>query len=379
MRILLTGGGSGGHITPLIAVENELKSFTHNQPLEFFYIGSAGIYSQFLEENGIKVITILESKWRRYFDINNFLDIVIKFPLSLLQAFWHVFWIMPDVCFSKGGPGSLSVILACVFYRVPILIHESDSVPGFVNRFTSRYAQGIALSFSQAQDFFENKKIIFSGTPIRSSLLQNIPDKLSALQSFGFASNKPLLLILGGSQGAERINDFFLEISINLIKDYYVLHQVGNSHFANCQIELKALGRKNLIIEIDKFYKIVSFLDQKNLKNAYAAADLVISRAGSATIFEIAAFGKPSILVPLPEAAGNHQVKNAYAYAKTGAALVIEHDNLRPNIFLNELKKIFSQAGLLQLMSEAAKSFAKPNASQELAQLIVHLGSGMRL
>jgi UDP-N-acetylglucosamine--N-acetylmuramyl-(pentapeptide) pyrophosphoryl-undecaprenol N-acetylglucosamine transferase len=401
LRILLTGGGTGGHIYPILAVAEELQMIVGQAKLDLRYFGAPGPYQNLLETNGIKVSKIFSAKLRRYFDFRNFIDIPILLPLSIVQTFWRVFWFMPDVLFSKGGPSSLPVVLACKFYRIPIIIHDSDSIVGLANQIAIRFADRIAVSFKAAINFLLEKypkkreklsgKITLVGNPIRRSLISaDILDSATAKKNFGFNPEKPVILVIGGSQGAVKINDFMLEIAEELIKNYQVLHQTGVKNFEGFKNELNIIF-KNYSEEEKTRYKIVAYFE-KDLKDAYSAADLIISRASSGSIFENATFAKPSILIPLPsEVVGNHQISNAYEYAKTAAAIVIEEPNLKHNIFLAQLKKLFSEPRnstelslrgepeTLKQMSEAAKKFSKPEAARVIAEEILKLASPVTL
>ena len=381
MRILFTGGGTGGHIYPIIAVTEELQKISAEKKIgmDLRYFGSPEMFRSVLEQNGVRVSKIFSAKLRRYFDLRNFIDIPILLPLSIIQAFWKVFWFMPDVLFSKGGPGSLPVVLACKFYRVRIIIHDSDSIMGLANRMASRWADRIAVSFeSTAKTLLENEKlsgkVAMVGNPIRKSLISGeILERGTAKKIFGFNPEKPVILVIGGSQGAVKINDLMLEIVGKIIKDFQILHQTGIKNFDEVKKELDIILR-NYPEEQRSRYKTVPYFE-KDLKDAYTAADVMVSRASSGSIFEAAAFGKPSILIPLPEeVVGDHQTVNAYEYAKGGAAIVIEQANLEPNILLGQLKKIFSEPGKLTQMSQAAKNFAKPEAARVIAEEILKLG-----
>ncbi len=382
LRILFTGGGTGGHIYPIIAVTEELQKISAEKKIEMDlrYFGSPGMFRSVLEQNGVRVSKIFSAKLRRYFDFRNFFDIPILLPLSIIQSLWKVFWFMPDVLFSKGGPGSLPVVLACKFYRIRIIIHDSDSIMGLANRMASRWADRIAVSFdSVAKTLLEDEKlsgkVALVGDPVRPSLLSgDILDSKTAKKIFGFNPEKPIVLVIGGSQGAVKINDFMLEIAEELIKDYQVLHQTGIKNFDEFKKELDII-LKNYSEEEKSRYKIVAYFE-KDLRDAYVAADIVVRRGSSGSIFEIAAFAKPSILIPLPQdVVGDHQISNAYEYAKSGAAIVIEQANLEPNIFLSQLKKIFSEPEKMTQMSQAARSFAKPEAAKTIAEEILKLGA----
>ena len=388
MRILFTGGGTGGHIYPILAVVEELQAFAakRNIYIDLQYLGAPGNFRKLFVSNGVSVSKILSAKLRRYFDLRNFLDFIL-FPISIIQAFWKVFWIMPDVLFSKGGPGSLPVVIACKFYQIPVVVHDSDSTIGLANKLSLFFADRVAVSFilaaeeivrmqksaKKAESF--RAKIAFTGNPIRPSLFRgDILDKQTAKKMLGFESEKPLMLILGGSQGSFIINDFMLNIAGELVKDWQIFHQTGIDNFNSVKSEL-AIVLKGFGEEEKSRYKIIPYFEN-DLKNAYSAADVVISRAGSLSIFEIAAFGKPSILIPLREkVVGVHQIRNAYEYAKNGAAIVIEEENLKPHIFMSQLSKIVGDDSLLKRMSEAARGFSKPDAAQKIAEEIIRLAS----
>ena len=173
MRILLTGGGTGGHITPLIAVAQELKKFSREKNLpnpELLFLGPDSFSEELLAKENIKMKTILAGKLRRYFSLLNFLDI-FKFPVGLIQALWHVFVFMPDIVFAKGGFGSFPVVMASRLFRIPVLLHESDIIPGLANRFLSRFAKKIAVSFSSALNYFPSAKTALIGSPIRNDII----------------------------------------------------------------------------------------------------------------------------------------------------------------------------------------------------------------
>jgi len=378
LRILFTGGGTGGHIYPILAVAEELQISGDTMEMDLRYFGVPGSYKKLLEENGIGVSKILSAKLRRYSDIRNFIDILIFLPLSFIQAFWKVFWFMPDILFSKGGPGALPVVFACRFYRIPVIIHDSDSIMGLTNKLSSRFAKRIAVSFSSAiEDLIQKNpklsgKTALIGNPIRRSLSKAIVDPQAAKKLFGFDSEKPLILVIGGSQGAVKINNFMVETAAELVKKFQILHQTGMKNFDSAKAELNSV-LKNSSEEEKKDYKLVPYFE-KDMADAYSAADLVVSRASSGSIFEISAFGKPSILIPLPEeVVGVHQTKNAYEYAKTGAAITIEEPNLKQNIFMAQLEKIFLNLEELKSMSAAAKQFSKPQAGKMIAEEILRV------
>lgn len=385
MRILFTGGGTGGHIYPIVSVAEHI--LLHSQTtVRFDYIGVPGPYEQLLASRSIAVRKIASAKLRQGDLVRNILDVPFFF-ISLVQALWSVFWIMPDVLFSKGGPGALPVVLACAFYHIPIIIHESDSVAGRTNRISGRYAKRIGIAFATAKESFLSgianetqhgiveQKIALVGNPIRDFLLHT-PDSTNQANEkkiLGFDAGKPLLLIVGGSQGSVRINNFFLSIAEELLtRNIQILHQVGVNNFVGAQAELHTFMQK-YSTAYHNAYRIVPYFEA-DIREAYIAADVVISRAGSGSIFEIAVMGKPSILIPLPESAQDHQVKNAYEYASTGAAITMEETNLTKHIFFTQLDKLLADASARASMSAAAKAFARPDAAEVLALEILRLG-----
>ncbi|MDP3052517.1 MAG: UDP-N-acetylglucosamine--N-acetylmuramyl-(pentapeptide) pyrophosphoryl-undecaprenol N-acetylglucosamine transferase [bacterium] len=372
-RILLTAGGTGGHIYPLVAVAEAIYRLAaeQNRNIEIKYFGPAGVLNNEFEGRGIKIEKIISSKLRRYFSLNNFID-APKFVFSFFQALFKIFRFMPDVVFSKGGTGvPMAVILASRFYRIPIIIHESDTIPGLTNLWATRFAGKILISFEKAAQYFPADKTILVGNPIRPEIIREIPDKETAKKTLGFNSAEPVILVIGGSQGALSVNNFILDNLGEILDFAQVIHQSGPINYSETKKDsdflLKTLGDfyKNR-------YQLVGYLqDAKAIREAFAAADLVLSRAGSGSIFEIAAFGKPSILIPLEESASDHQKVNAYEYAKTGAAVVMEEANFKSSIFISQAKKILTDPESQNKMSQAAKNFAEPEAAQKIAEEIL--------
>jgi len=372
LRILLTGGGTGGHIYPLISVVDEIRRITasQNRDTEIRYFGPASSLDGEFTNRGIKIERITSSKLRRYFSFQNFID-APKFIYSIFEAIFKIFWFMPDVVFSKGGPGALAVILAARFYRIPIFIHESDSVPGLTNSFSAKFAEKIFISFKRAEQYFPSQKTILTGNPIRRNILNEVPDKGTAKKNLGFDSSQPVILVIGGSQGAQRINNFILGSLGEILDLFQVIHQTGQANYSEAKKEADFMLQSFGDFYKNRYQLVGYFQDEIKIKEAFSAADLVISRAGSGAIFEIAAFGKPSILIPLEEAAGDHQRINAYEYSGTGAAIVLEEDNFKLNIFINQAQKILKDEDLQNKMVAAAKAFAKPDAAQKIAEEIL--------
>ena len=368
MKILFTGGGTGGHIVPIIAVARELRKAYPQKKLQLAYLGPKDEFgSVLLSQEGIKVKKVLAGKIRRYFNwksiLQNILDVLFKIPLGIIQAFFSVFFLSPDVIFSKGGFGSIPGVIAGKMLFVPIVLHESDVAPGAANKFLSKFVSKVFVSFPKTE-YFSLKKIVEIGNPIRREVMEGPEEE--AKDFFKLSSDKPIILILGGSQGSQRVNDKILEVLPQLLESFEIIHQCGERNFQ----EVKAGARVVIEQEQRKLYHLYPFLKEPELRKAYILVDLVISRAGSGIIFEIAAAGKPSVLIPLPGSAQNHQVKNAYAYARTGTCVVIEETNFTPHFFLERLKSLFADPEKLREMASRAKAFSKPEAAKVIAKYL---------
>lgn len=370
MKILFTGGGTGGHIFPIIAISREIKRiYPKEEDLQLFYLGPKDDFgSLLLSQEGIKAKTIIAGKIRRYFTLSslflNLIDICFKIPISLIQAFFQIFFLAPDLIFSKGGYGSFPVVISGWILDVPIFIHESDVSPGFTNKFLAKLALEIFVSFP-GTEYFPPKKMILVGNPIRREILEGV--KTEGERIFNLSGQKPVILVLGGSQGAQRINDVILEILPEILRDFELIHQSGEKNFEEVVAEAKVVLPENL----RKYYHIFPFLKEIEIKHAYKISDLIVSRAGSGIIFEVASLGKPSILIPLPEAAQNHQLKNAYCFARQGATVVIEEGNFTPHFFLEKVKYLLSRPEQLKEMAEKAKQFSRPRAAKIIAEYLV--------
>ena len=371
-RILLAGGGTGGHIYPLLAVAEQFKR-DYPSDVELHYVGDPGAFEVEFLGLGIKIHRVMTGKIRRYFSPLNLIDIPKTF-IGLLQSFGVVYWLMPDVLFSKGGPGSVGAVIAAWFHRVPILIHESDAVPGLSNLISSRFAKKIAISFEAAAKYFIPPKVVRVGNPIRPGMLAQRLDSSSAKETLGFSKDTPLLLVLGGSQGSQRINEFIIKILKELVPQTQILHQTGLKNF----VEVKKMADASFLdidvkLEIKNRYQPIAYFDETMMARALSAADLVIARAGSGTIFEIANFSRPSVLIPLPSAANDHQRENAYAYSSAGAGIVVEEGNFSAPIFANQISKFLSNPDLMTKAGEAAFKFARPDSAKILAEEIIKL------
>lgn len=375
IRIVLTGGGTGGHLFPLVAVARkfiELAEAGNFGKPEIYYLGPGLFLESSLEreEMNFHYSTLITGKWRRYWSIKNFVDI-FKIIIGIFQALWKVWVIMPDVIFSKGGYGSVATVFSGWLYRIPIILHESDSVPGLANKMLSPFATFIAVSWNEAAERFPRDKTYFTGEAVRDSFFElPKPEKDRAL--LHLTTQKPVVLVLGGSQGAQKINDIILDILPKLLEAAEVIHQTGdenyNSVFSESRIVLEGVAGDMLIS-----YHPVSFMVEPEYVAAVRSADLIISRSGAGSIFEISAAGRASILIPITNSPSDHSRRNAYIFSGGGRAEVIEENNLTPNLILSVINSILNNPEKKKKMEEKSKEFATPEAAKLIAQALINL------
>ncbi|MCH7883145.1 UDP-N-acetylglucosamine--N-acetylmuramyl-(pentapeptide) pyrophosphoryl-undecaprenol N-acetylglucosamine transferase [Patescibacteria group bacterium] len=369
MKILLTGGGTGGHFYPILSVSRALKKIAERErifEMELTYFSDDPFDADLLRQEGIRFKKVSTGKVRRYFSFRNFTDI-FKTLWGVGHAIFNIFFDIPDVIFAKGGYASFPALVASRFFRIPVIIHESDTVPGRVNRWAGKFARSIAISFPEAISYFPEGKTALVGSPIRPRILGGNTEEAKLI--FGY-DGAPVLLILGGSQGSEIINNAVSSILPELIKEARIIHQCGEKNLDSIKKQSSVILEKS---ELKDRYRLFGTLGEDELRNASCLAILIVSRAGGGAIFEIAAWGKPAILIPLAGAAQDHQRKNAYAYARTGAANVIEEVNLTPHILLAEIKKILSDTARQERMRTAASRFAKVDGAEKIAREIITL------
>lgn len=370
MKILLTGGGSGGHFYPVIAVAAAIRKVAKAEKIldpEIYYLAPRPYDKRALFDLGIIYRRTTAGKIRRYFSLLNIIDI-FKAIWGSFKAVFQVYSIYPDVIFGKGGFVSFPVMFAARLLRIPVIIHESDTVPGKVNKWAGKFATKIALSFPEAAEYFPKDKVALTGNPIRNEILH--PVREGSRDFLKIEENLPIVLILGGSQGAQLINEHVIDALPVLLEKYYVLHQTGAANYKITTETVNVVLQNN-----DKKYRYRPYdnLDPLTLRMAAGAASIVVSRAGS-TIFEIAAWGLPSILIPITSSNGDHQRKNAFSYARTGAAVVIEEANLSSHILRAEIDRILEREEENQKMIEKTAEFRRLDAAEKIAHEIISIG-----
>ena len=336
-KIILTGGGTAGHVTPNIALLPHLK----DEGYEVHYIGSYnGIEKTLIENLGIKYYGISSGKLRRYLSIKNFTDL-FRILKGMVQAKKLIKTINPDVVFSKGGFVTVPVVRAAGKKKIPTLIHESDMSPGLANRLASKYATKVCCNFPETVNMIADNKGILTGTPIREELKQG--DRMAGLNYCKFNTVKPVIMVIGGSLGAVRVNEAVRAILPRLLEKFQIIHVCGK-------------GKTD-----PAFYNTTGYCQfdyvTDELKDLFAAADIVISRAGANVICELLAMRKPNLLIPLSaEASRGDQILNAKSFKNQGFSSVLEESELSDNLFYDTIISLYENRDkYIKAMEEGAQ------------------------
>ncbi len=321
-KILLTGGGTAGHVTPNIALIPSLKKLNY----DIKYIGSYdGIEKKLIEELGIPYVGISSGKLRRYMSLKNLSD-----PFRVIKGYNEakkfVKEYKPDVLFSKGGFVSVPVVLACKKYKVPIIIHESDMTPGLANKISIPYAKTVCHNFPETKNHLPEGKSLLTGSPIRAELLQGDASKGRAF--CGFDNSKPVIMVTGGSLGAVAVNEAVRAALPELLKDFYVVHLCGKGKTDEALINTAGYVQFEYI--------------KDEMKDLFAMADLIISRAGANAICEIQALAIPNMLIPLPaKSSRGDQILNAASFKKQGFSEVVDEEELTTDTLVKTVRSIY--------------------------------------
>ncbi len=341
-KIILTGGGTAGHVTPNLALIPSLRELGY----EIRYIGSyEGIEKKLIENAQIPYDGISSGKLRRYFDLKNFSD-----PFRVVKGYGEARKLLkkykPDVVFSKGG------FVAARHYGIPAIIHESDMTPGLANKLCIPSAKKVCCNFPETLQYLPKEKAVLTGSPIRAELLKG--DRLSGLQYAHLAADKPVILVIGGSLGSVTVNTAVRNLLPRLLPDYQVVHICGKAHLDESLINVKG-------------YVQYEYVDAP-LKHLFAAADLVLSRAGANSICEILALRKPNVLIPLSAAASRgDQILNANSFARQGFSTVLEEESLTDDSLYQAIRKTFENRGsFIHAMEQSHLN----NAIQTITDLI---------
>lgn len=365
---MFVGGGSGGHFYPLIAVGEAIRAqYNNTLPPELYYTGPE-VYNQAeLDRLNIKYVYCPAGKMRRYFSIANGVDI-FRTLAGIFVMWYKLFVIYPDVIFSKGSYTSVPVLLMARFYRIPVVIHESDSKPGRANILAKSFAQYIGVTYPDSMKFFPPDKTKCIGIPVRQAISTSYPDPFAVLD---IPRDLPLIYVTGGSLGAERLNALVLQSLQYLLPEFRIFHQTGTAQEAAIiQTSQALIEDKNLLSR----YYVKGSLPGEAVSALLDASSLVISRAGSTTLYEIALHRKPSIVVPIPEEVSHDQRTNAYSYARQGGASVMEEGNLTSNLLVAEIRSIMNDPAKYARMQQGTEHFATGTAAMTLANVLYDIG-----
>lgn len=370
MKILFTGGGSGGHFYPIIAIAEAIYEKAKEKKIllpKLFFMSPSKYNPRALFDNDIQFIPIPAGKVRRYFSLLNITDF-FKTIYGIVSAILEMYRIYPDVVFGKGGYASFPALVAARILRIPVIIHESDNKPGRVNTWAGKFARKIAVSYPEATKYFKNPNVAVTGLPIRKEVIQPLSN--GAREFLNLEQSFPTILVLGGSQGAQRINDVIIDALPDLVKKYQVIHQTGRANFESVRQTADLVLKDN---PNSYRYHPFDYMNDLSLRMSAGVADVVISRAGS-TIFEIAVWGVPSIILPLPKEVSHDQVENAFSYARAGACTVIEDANLASHILVSEIDNIVNNKPIAERMRLSGKQFGHTDAAMKIAEAILEIG-----
>jgi UDP-N-acetylglucosamine--N-acetylmuramyl-(pentapeptide) pyrophosphoryl-undecaprenol N-acetylglucosamine transferase len=354
MRVLIAGGGTGGHVIPALAIARELKS---RFGAEVMFVGTArGIENRLVPKAGFALMLIKVGALKNVSLLTR-LRTMVGLPLAILEARKVIHVFAPDVVVGVGGYASGPAMAAAVLGRIPTLAFEPNLVPGFANRVVGRRVTAAAVHFEETKKFFRNAQVV--GVPVRAEFFQ------SAGKSRAKNPTAPTLLVFGGSQGAHAINQAVTGAAPEVLRQIpalHIIHQTGERDYNDVQAAYASAG-----IAAD----VSAFID--DMPRAFAQADLLVCRSGASTVAEIAAAGKPAVFVPFPQAADDHQRRNAEAIVAGGAAVLIAQAELTPERLAKTLTDLLQDPKHLQEMSERARALSHANAAGRMASMVAEL------
>lgn len=371
MKIVLAGGGSGGHFYPLIAVTEAIEDIAVEKKLlgpELFYIGPEPFDGAALLEHEISYVPTRAGKIRRYPSVYNIFDL-FKTAWGIFKSTLTLFRVYPDVVFSTGGFAAFPILYAARILRIPVIIYDADAMPGRVSLWSSSFARWIAVAHPDAAAQFPESylpKIARTGHPIRHEL--ESPAREGGHEFLKLDPAVPTIFIVGGSSGAHAINETTLSALPTLLDRFNIVHQTGAENIDEVNQIVSVILKD---IRHDNRYRSFGLLNVLALRMTAGITSLVVSRAGSGTIFEIASWGIPSILIPIPTEISHDQTENAFSYARAGAAVVLEQRNFTSHLLIAEIERLMNNSQLHSAMAAAAKNFAQPEAARKIASVIV--------
>jgi UDP-N-acetylglucosamine--N-acetylmuramyl-(pentapeptide) pyrophosphoryl-undecaprenol N-acetylglucosamine transferase len=360
MKIMVSGGGTGGHIYPALALINEIKKNDPNA--EFLYVGTDnGLESKIVPKAGIPFRSIKISGFKRKISLDN-AKTIMRFFKGVSDSRKFIKEFKPDVVIGTGGYVCGPVVYAASKLKVPAIIHEQNSLPGVTNKFLARYVDKVAICFEEARSYFPAEKTVLTGNPRASEV---VTEDVSHYKDPALMADKKTVLIMGGSRGAKPINDAVIGMLDEMKnKDYQVIYVTGEIHYENVMEQVLNLP-KNVVIK--------PFIH--NMPEVLKGIDLIVARSGATTLAEITALGLPSILIPSPYVTANHQEKNARALTDHDAAAIILEKDLSSAVLVKEMDAILLDGANLQKMSAASKQLGIPDAAMKLYKEIQDLAN----
>ena len=351
-KILLTGGGTGGSVAPLLAIADSLR-VASCELRDFLWIGTKqGLEREMVENAGIKFKPIFSGKFRRYLSLRNFID-----PFLITFGFFQAFFIMlkwkPNLVVSAGSFVSVPVVWAAWLLRTPVLIHQQDARPGLANKLMAPFAKIITVTFEKSLADY-GRKAVWAGNPVRSQLsITNYQLRINDIKKkFQFKDNLPIILVIGGGTGAVAINELVEKNLKELTKLCNIIHLTGK----NKSCELRVAGYENY-----------DFLNSEQMAQAYAAADIIVSRCGMGVLTELSYLGKPSILIPMPD---SHQEDNAEIFNEKQAAIVLDQKELNSEKLVESIKQLLNNQKLRDKLSDNIKTVVKRGASEKIVDIV---------
>ncbi len=358
MRVIVSGGGTGGHIYPALALIKEIKKREPNA--QFLYIGTEkGLESTLVKREGIPFKTITITGFKRKLSLDN-VKTIIRFIKGVTRAKLLIKEFKPDVVVGTGGYVCGPVVYAAAKLKIATIVHEQNSVPGLTNKFLSKYVNKVAISFEESTEFFPKEKVVFTGNPRATEAVE--VEKKDRLTALGLSMQKKTVLIVGGSRGAKPINDAFLEVLKDAgQREYQFLYVTGDVHYQNVIKKVEEHGNPANI-------RIEPFIH--NMPEVLKNVQLIVARAGATTLAEITAIGLPSILIPSPYVTNNHQEKNARTLSENGAAVVKLEKEISGTVLLNEIDRIMLSQTTWDQMHQASLNKGKPEAGKDMYELM---------
>ncbi|HTI14111.1 MAG TPA: undecaprenyldiphospho-muramoylpentapeptide beta-N-acetylglucosaminyltransferase [Dictyobacter sp.] len=373
MRVLISGGGTGGHIYPALAVATQLRDIYN---ADILYLGSDdGLETQLVPAAGFRMATIKAGKLQRYVSVKTAKSLA-RVPVGMVQALNIVREFHPDVAFTSGGYVSVPTGLSARIHKVPLLLHQQDVPPNLSNKLIAPFATKISVAFADSRHFFPAHKTLLLGNPIRKEILAaRAMSSQQARAQLGFDPAVPLLLVTGGSQGARHLNQVVARALPTLLQRCQVLQISGQKLYEETR-KLAEEMTDGLDETVRGRYRLVPYMSDE-MPAALQAAELVLCRSGASTLSELAVMEKPGLLIPLPPAIGSSpQEANAETFARAGAAISIRNDDLQPASLLEQVEATIFAPERLQVMAQALKGFARPAATKDIVEAVVKLGGG---